>query len=313
LDFVYIYIDYDILWPELLFYYVVVGEIVNYPKVHAVGHSAIPNLFDGDVYVEEKIDGSQFSFGVFGDELQCFSKSKQLDIHAPEGMFVEAVEYVKQIEHLLAQESLYTCEYLRVPKHNVLHYSRCPRNYLMLLDIGYGYKFVSQNMKKFEAEWIGIECVPLYYHGKILGLKDLRKLLDNISVLGGTLIEGVVVKNYNFSPPLFGKYKSDKYTEVARNWKLKPGDSVLKKLAEQYGTQARWEKALQHLQERGEIVGGPADIHQLNKEVMADVKEECEDEIKEFLFTHYWKELKHELARGLPNWYMEYLAEKAFE
>ena len=37
----------------------------TYPKVYAMGHAAIRDLLRDDVVVEEKIDGSQFSFGVF--------------------------------------------------------------------------------------------------------------------------------------------------------------------------------------------------------------------------------------------------------
>jgi ATP-dependent RNA circularization protein (DNA/RNA ligase family) len=38
--------------------------ILSYPSIYALGHRAIRELFDGPVVVEEKIDGSQFSFGV---------------------------------------------------------------------------------------------------------------------------------------------------------------------------------------------------------------------------------------------------------
>ena len=39
----------------------------SYPKIFNVGNNYIPNLLVGRVEVTEKIDGSQFSFGVNKD------------------------------------------------------------------------------------------------------------------------------------------------------------------------------------------------------------------------------------------------------
>ena len=35
----------------------------SYPQIYNLGHKAIAGIFDDDVLIEEKIDGSQFSFG----------------------------------------------------------------------------------------------------------------------------------------------------------------------------------------------------------------------------------------------------------
>lgn len=37
----------------------------SYPKIWNVGHAAVATMFDHPVLVEEKVDGSQFSFGRF--------------------------------------------------------------------------------------------------------------------------------------------------------------------------------------------------------------------------------------------------------
>ncbi len=36
----------------------------SYPKIYGLGHKAITELLSDNVMVEEKIDGSQFSFGI---------------------------------------------------------------------------------------------------------------------------------------------------------------------------------------------------------------------------------------------------------
>ena len=49
----------------------------SYPQIYALGHRYITELLLDPVLVEEKIDGSQFSFGVFEVEgehqLRCRS------------------------------------------------------------------------------------------------------------------------------------------------------------------------------------------------------------------------------------------------
>lgn len=39
--------------------------IESYPKIYNMGHAAIAELLLGEVTVEEKVDGSQISFGIF--------------------------------------------------------------------------------------------------------------------------------------------------------------------------------------------------------------------------------------------------------
>jgi len=39
----------------------------SYPSIYNLGHHAIATLLDAPVLVEEKVDGSQFSFEAFRD------------------------------------------------------------------------------------------------------------------------------------------------------------------------------------------------------------------------------------------------------
>ena len=45
--------------------------------------------------MEEKVDGSQFSFGRFDGELRVRSKGKEMVVDAPEKMFQRAVDQAK--------------------------------------------------------------------------------------------------------------------------------------------------------------------------------------------------------------------------
>jgi hypothetical protein len=110
----------------------------SYPSIYNFGHKAICDLLKHDVLVEEKVDGSQFSFGVFktvGEDdpditapvmLRVRSKGAVMHPDAPEKMFTKAVESVKEREHLLTLGWTYRGEYLQKPKHNALAYDRVP-------------------------------------------------------------------------------------------------------------------------------------------------------------------------------------------
>ena len=90
----------------------------SFPKVYAVGHRAIAELFLGDVLVEEKVDGSQFSFCLSDSGLEF--RSRGAVVYAENaGMFSLAVEAVKSIADLLHPGWTYRAEYLMKPKHNV--------------------------------------------------------------------------------------------------------------------------------------------------------------------------------------------------
>ncbi len=49
------------------------------------------------------------------------------------------------------------------------------------------------------------------------------------------------------------------------------------------------------------------------REIPTDVLKECEDEIKEKLFKHFWPKISRGVTRGIPEWYKDQLAKQAFE
>lgn len=296
--------------------------IHSYPKVYQVGHKAIQNLFDGEVLIEEKIDGSQFSFGIIDGELQCRSHNKQLILQAPEKMFTKIVDYVMSIEDKLVPGLTYRGEYLEKPKHNVLAYDRVPAHNFIGFDVMLENpeEYACPCMKNDLFEDLGFETVPQLYKGTISNMAMFTDLLDTLSVLGGTKIEGVVVKNYSqFSldkKVAMGKYVSEKFKEIAdKDWKQRnPSNSdIILALGDKYKSVARWQKAVQHLAEAGILEGSPRDIGDLIREVTRDIKDECADEIKEALFTYAYPKIQRMVTAGLPEWYKEQLLSQAFQ
>lgn len=136
------------------------------------------------------------------------------------------------------------------------------------------------------------------------------------SSLGGAKIEGVVIKNYHrFShidgKALMGKYVSEAFKEVHRKeWARPTRADFMEVLIEQYRTEARWNKAVQHIAERGELQNAPQDIGVLIREVQQDVFSEEEAAIKEQLWAWAKPMIQRGAIKGLPEWWKQKLLER---
>ena len=296
-------------------------ELSSYPKIFNLGHAWIKDLLLDEVMVQEKIDGSQFSFGVKDGQLLCRSKGTTLDIAHPQKMFEKAVQMAQTLTSLLHDGYIYRGEYLEKPKHNTLIYGRVPQQHVILFDIQPAPgDFFGQEFMISEAARLGLELVPTLYAGKLDSPTLLTELLQRESVLGGCLIEGVVVKNYHRLGPdghqLMGKHVSEAFKETHRaDWKERnPGrGDVVQALIQDLGNPARWSKAVQHLDEAGTLQRAPQDIGPLIKEVQRDVLAECETHIKDALYRWAKDQIMRGVTVGLPQWYKEQLLEQQFE
>lgn len=297
----------------------------SYPSIYALGHRYITELLLDPVLVEEKVDGSQFSFGVFDGEegryLRCKSKGAELNIIAPDNMFQRGVSVVQSLMDQLHVGWTYRAEYLMKPKHNALAYDRIPKDHIIIFDINTGHEtYLSYEEKAEEAARIGLEIVPCMHQGMIADVQQFRELLDTVSCLGGQKIEGVVVKNYarfgKDKKVLLGKFVSEAFKEVhKREWKeSNPGQGdILERLVDSYKTPARWNKAVQHLKEAGSLEDSPRDIGFLIKEVPLDIEKECKEEILEKLWQWAWPHVRRGVTGGMPEWYKDELMKKQFE
>lgn len=292
-------------------------HIAGYGKVYALGHRSIRELFDGPVHIEEKIDGSQFSFGVFGGELRCRSRGGELDLTKPQQQFALAIETVSRLGQDLHDGWTYRGEAVTTPRHNCLCYDRIPTGGVILFDIDIGDgTLLSIGKRAEEGDRLALEIVPVLCEGMFDTVESLTCLLETPSCLGGPTIEGFVVKSQTLRDPfgclMKGKYVSEKFKEKHTGSRGPVKQSIVDTLEAAYRTEARWEKAVQHLRDRGELLGEPKDIGALVKEVQSDVEAECKDEIKDRLWVAFWRGLSKGIIRGLPEWYKDKLAEQQF-
>ncbi len=299
-------------------------QLPSYPKVFAIGHAAIQSLFTGPVTVQEKVDGSQFSFGNIGGKLLCRSKNQAVgDGGNVEGMFKEAVATAARIFDLglLAEGLIVRAEFLQKPKQNTIVYSRIPDGHLIVFDMGYaGEHYLDYNTVVDKAIAMGLETVPLVGGGEIKNPKVLLEILEQESILGGSKVEGIVVKNYSRfcekdGKVMMGKFVREDFKERnTKAWKgkNKPGKDVVQNIIAQLRTEARWEKSFQHLKEEEKILGEPRDIGPLVGAVNKDVLAEESEWIKETLFDGYKKTVAYGVTKGLAEWYKKKLMESAF-
>ncbi len=302
-------------------------NIPPFPKIFEVGHHAISNLFDGEVEVTEKIDGSQFSFGVTSEgQLVMRSKGKELFFEDPEKLFQEAIDWVAQnrdkILATLKPGSFVYGEYLRVPKHNVLSYSRVPKNHLIVFGVREQMNLISDFARVTQvAASLDLETVPLLGQKTIGSFEEFKEYLTRESVLGGTILEGIVVKNYrqyctlsDFNWISMGKFVREEFKEThAEQWGEISGQNWFDKLKETLRTEARWQKAMQHLREKGELTESVQDIGRLMVEIEKDFTEEEKERLKEIFWKHQSPEILRHIKRGFPEWYKEWLAKRGFE
>jgi hypothetical protein len=296
--------------------------LARYPKIWTLGHRQTNKLFaGGPVVIQEKIDGSQISFGIVDGTLMIRSRGVQLDLEAPDNLFDNAVAEIIAKHNLLLPNYIYRGEYLKKPKHNVIKYADIPKSHIMLFDVEITAPSIAPPAKAFlEPEGVAVECrhlgfdqVPTF---TIEGTPEtnLDELLDKESCLGGAKIEGLVLKNYNqftdLGDPVFAKYVSPDFKEQHSEWKRKKRrKDMITDLATNYRTEARWEKAVQHLADKLMLKGTPQDIGELFKEVHLDFEEEEKEAVKEMLWDHFRKPILRGLTVGLAEWYKERLSE----
>jgi hypothetical protein len=286
-------------------------SINSYPSVWQYGHKAITDLLRDEVVIEEKVDGSQFSFGVIDGVLECRSHNRQIDMSDPDKMFGKAIETAKELANSLIPGWIYRGEYLQKPKHNTICYDRTPTKSIILYDIQKGIEdYLTYDDLCIEATRIGLEVVPLYATGKFASIDDLRPFLDRKSVLGDVQVEGIVIKNYSLftvdKKVAMGKIVNTDFIEKNQtNWRT--GIDIIGAIGGEYRNEARWQKSVQHLAEDGLLKNEASDIGLLFKYVTTDILKECESEIKDKLFNHYWKDISKTATRGLPEWYKQKL------
>ena len=268
-------------------------------KIYTVGHHRMPPIFNYNCEVTEKIDGSQFSFGSIGGFFHMRSKNRTLHMGDDEILFNGAMQTAFQLycNGHLVDGATYRAEVISRAKHNTICYGWAPREGMVL----FGVNDSQWDVVKTEADRLGLECVPLIHSGRI-SPGDLDNFLKAKPLLGGKKIEGVVISCYPSKWKESAKYVSPEFRETTKTRKSskKP---IGVRIAERFSGEARWEKAVQHMEEDGILTGTPKDIGEIIDRVHLDTWDECLDDIKYYLTDEFYVQINSALARGIPQWY----------
>lgn len=294
--------------------------IKSFPKIWALGSKYAQGIFDTDVEITEKLDGSQFAFSYYGDELVVRSKGAVIDKDDPQKLFKPAVDHVKSIQEYLNIDYAYYGEAVCSNRHNTLSYDRTPKNYIALFAIYdmENHRWLNYCEMQDEADSLLIDCVPLLHSGKADG-ELCRGLIGKESYLGGAVAEGVVVKAFKdvevagvVYPIHSAKFVTEEFKEKhSHNKEFKSGKSNAQEFFEQFNTEARFQKAIQKLKESGEFQGEPKEIGKLMKILNEDLEEECKEDVKDALWQMFRKEFMKAATKGFPEWYKRQLLNDA--
>ena len=302
-------------------------SIRRWSKIFALGDTHTDGLFSNPISVTEKVDGSQFNFGVHPEHgLMFLTKGSTVHLGDNNKLFAPAVQYVHSVESRLKEGYTYHGETLSGPRQNTLVYDHPPTNHIALYGVTKpdGSQVSSHDELSLIAMFLGIDVVPEFFHGVIDPQeidKKLAEWLDRESYLGKEKIEGVVLKNYHqerfiggvLVPLIQAKYVSERFKERHKVAWPDNNKSPLVKIGEIVRTEARWMKAIQKLKESGEYVGAPKDIGGLMKNLHIDIEEEDKEHIKEQLWSAFSKDIKRAATRGFPEWYKEWLVKEQME
>ncbi|MBR5950056.1 MAG: hypothetical protein IKZ87_01325 [Actinomycetaceae bacterium] len=288
-----------------------------------MGKPEVQGVLGGKVEITEKVDGSQIGFGIIDGELVIRSREQRINPECPPELFENASKHIVSIVERLMPGAFYYGEAVQKHRHNKLSYDRVPRGHIVLFGamyptIGADGKETLMFLREHKdleviAGNLGVDVAPLLFSGVGCTEGFLETLLEHESFLGGCKIEGVVVKDYgdgSRDDVKVAKLVSAKFKECNKPKSQKKQTSAVEKTEELfagYATSARWDKALQHLSERGQLKGDMSDIGRLIKEVNIDTLEEEEAAIKDALWGIWRKEFLRKLTGGLANWYEQRL------
>lgn len=289
-------------------------HIPSYSDIYNIGHKALEGFFDDEVECTLKLDGSQIS--ATKQNGQYFARSKGQDLHLdnPEKLFAKGCKAIQTLD--LKEGWIYRGEYFNSPSHNTIAYERVPNNHIILYGIDRADQdYLSWEEMKAEGDRIGLEVVPLLFRGKIDKLDFLKELLDKaVCPLGGKIKEGVVCKSFNKfgrdKKILMAKFVDTSFKEVhGIEWKKNnPTKSdIVESIIKSLQTDARYNKAVQHLNEKGQISGELKDIGALIKEVKEDILKEEAENIKDLLFKSFQEQILRGASSPIVNWYKDRL------
>jgi len=285
-------------------------------------------------YVQEKLDGSQFTFVLNPEYNPEDPKSPQLLFYNKGGainptnkIFLKAMNMLNVLAKtgVISRQYVYHGEAICATNHGVVKYERMPKYYVVLYDLTtLDGKYQHPAVVDTEARRLGLEAAPVLYLNfdcSISPYEVCQRLVDEIaagkikSLLGGTP-EGVVLKHESFvsrgktvatklklvTPAFRESHAMKQHKEQAT-----PASSI-EEIGKAYSLDARFQKSYQHLRDAGKIKHVMEDALKIKEELDDDLERECRDEIMMYLWAELAPYVKRACRTGFDEWYKNKLA-----
>lgn len=306
-------------------------KMYKYPKILHIGAPLVDTIFFEEVEITEKIDGSQCRIELTEDSVMVGSKNQGIADH---GMFEIAHDQGERIHREtdwreLGSELTLFCEFLEKPKHNTIKYDRVPLNHLYLFGavVGDTHDHMVTGGLIEIAEHLEIDPPNVMSSGMVESAKDLKEFMSVQSYLGGSLVEGIVAKNYNrtYDPlqvhsqayigyPMAAKYvREDFKTSNAKQWNTLDRKKGIDAITDMFFTGERLQKTIQHLNDEGKIEYQKNDLKYLIPEFFDDLMDEKKEQMTNMIMGEVFKDLKRRASGYVVKAWIDYLTEKQFE
>ena len=300
----------------------------KYPKILHIGAPLVATIFFNEVEVSEKLDGSQCRIELTDDAVMVGSKNQGIADH---GMFEIAHEQGERIHsetdwRQFGSEITLFCEFLAEPKHNTIEYDRVPLNHLYLFGAMIGTDHMVTGGLIEMAKYLGIDPPNIMGCELIESAEELKEFMTHESYLGGSPVEGVVIKNYNrtYDPlqvhsqefigyPMAAKYvREDFKVANAKQWNTVSRKTGVDAIIEMFFVGERFQKTVQHLNEEGKITYTKKDLQYLIPEFFDDLMDEKKEAMTNMIMGDVFKVIKRRASHYVVQSYIEYLTERQF-
>ena len=268
------------------------------------------------IIIQEKVDGSQLTIFKSDGVLHFYNKNKPC--HPQGAPFLNAFLSLQCHPEFFKEGYFYHGESMKSKRTITCEYQRVPRFYWIVYEIVKedNYILTPEEMTEHLAN-TGIETVQILYDSKDQPETDLVKFVPEllhkletgeIKSSLGNLCEGFVLKRLNQIKDdklviSRAKFVRTKFQEQHHQKKGKiqevSDEQFIKEIGEIYNTNARRNKAIQHLQDKGNWDDKKleSNISKMVAELDNDLLKEAEQDIKNMLFVRFWPEISR-IARG---------------
>ena len=227
----------------------------KYPKIRALGSPETEGIFDGNIVVQSKVDGANFSFFLDDGKLIFASRNKiMLDKKDPKSWIgmVPIMSSFERCPEKFNPNYIYVGESLQ--KHSIAYLDIPPFLGYDIWDIRTEL-FLDWKNSKSEFKSLGLNFINVHFeaNGNRVTIEEIKECINKSPYREGG-DEGIVVKNYE--KQIFAKIVTDDFKEKSRaifkggNRPPEEGNTSII-VSNIYATDARIEKTIYKLVDEG--------------------------------------------------------------